>query len=75
MAGLGVQLAASRNRTGKLPAGSGLSLGGGSAGAGKKRGMEPISEITTEETVPMVAGASELLLLPHKINVLLNELQ
>lgn len=32
----------------ELPAGSGLSLGGGVAGAGKKRGMEAISETSTE---------------------------
>lgn len=44
----GVQLAASRTRAGELPAGSGLSLGGGGAGAGQKRGMEAISETATE---------------------------
>lgn len=69
-----MQLAA-RTRAGELPAGSGLSLGGGGAGAGKKREWRLYQKPPQKEAVPVDAGAPELLLLSHKINVLLNELQ
>lgn len=54
--------------------GSGLSLGGGGAGTGKKREWRLYQRPPQKEAVPVVAEAPELLL-SHKINVLLNELQ